>query len=90
MQNKGITRKGGKGGYGALLSKSSTRKYCFDTKTLNGVQGEMEEPEFSQVNPFLFVGGSANSQRPFFFFFTLLINFVNYIKNNKQQISLMI
>jgi len=53
------------GGYRAI-QKSSLCKYCADTKTLLGYEEEIEEPEYSEVLPFLFVGGAVCSEGMFF------------------------
>ena len=37
-------------------------RYCADTKTLIGAEEEIEEPEYSEVLPFLFVGGAVCSE----------------------------
>ena len=37
-------------------------KFCADTKTLWGYEEEIEEPEYSEVLPFLFVGGAVCSE----------------------------
>jgi len=50
-----------KGGYAALHKSNVMGRYCADTKTLIGVEEEIEEPEYSEVLPFLFVGGAVCS-----------------------------
>jgi hypothetical protein len=40
-------------------------RYCADTKTLLGYEEEADEPEYSVVLPFLFVGGAVCSERRF-------------------------
>ena len=37
------------------------KKFCADTKTLLGFEEELEEPEYSQILPHLFVGGAICS-----------------------------
>jgi len=51
-----------KGGYSVLHKSNTMGRYCADTKTLIGVEEEIEEPEYSEVLPFLFVGGAVCSE----------------------------
>jgi len=51
-----------KGGYSAMHRSATLGRYCADTKTLIGAEEEIEEPEYSEVLPFLFVGGAVCSE----------------------------
>merc|ERR1712137_87716 len=51
-----------KGGYSAMHRSATLGRYCADTKTLLGYEEEIEEPEYSEVLPFLFVGGAVCSE----------------------------
>lgn len=48
------------GGYNAI-QKSCLREFCYDTKTLLGQEEYLEESEYSEVLPHLFVGGAVCS-----------------------------
>jgi len=51
-----------KGGYENIHKSNALGRYCADTKTLIGIEEEIEEPEYSEVLPFLFVGGAVCSE----------------------------
>jgi hypothetical protein len=53
------------GGFNAIYKHNTMKKFCADTKTLLGFEEELEEPEYSQILPHLFVGGAICSPAQF-------------------------